>query len=140
MNNNDSTDMEIKKLSSKYTLLNKKDIFNISNHGEGIREIGKIIKERNKNECMLCFDSDENMECVHQTQMNGNINADDMYEHLLLAKDNVIEELSKKIEELNKRLIDQSVTYNEKIDRVRMEHRRQLSILHNRYRNKNKTC
>lgn len=137
-NDNMDMDMIIDKLFSKYTILKRSDIHKNNIYGtmEGIKEIKKIINEENISKCMLCFDNPEIDKCIHEGAIDTNITADDMYEHLLLAKDNVIKQLMGDIKELNEKLLDQSVVYNEKIDNIRLEYNKKLNNQYQQYKAK----
>ena len=57
----------------------------------------------------------------------------DPYIELVESKDDRIEELKIKNDELKQELIDLSILYNEKIEQIRIDHRKELHSQHKEY-------
>lgn len=114
--NNPPVDLIIDNLSTKYSTLNdtcSDDNIDI----ESISDISSIACESDILSLNNSFESE----------------SDILYKKLLLAKDATIKDLTDKINVLNQKLIDQSVLYNEKIEYVREECKKQLCIQYKQY-------
>ena len=58
---------------------------------------------------------------------------DDPYIELIESKDVIIKELRSQIDELKQELVDVCILYNDKIEFLRFDHRKELHTLHKQY-------
>lgn len=65
----------------------------------------------------------------YKQEFTKEISTDPLYE-VIKSKDTIIDDLTKRIESLEKQLVDTTILYNTKIEQLRMEHKNELRRQH----------
>ena len=90
-----------------------------------------------KDEDML---NDFNSLTKKYSQFQNNTTKKDPYAEIINSKDVMIEDLKKQLQKSGQDLIDLTLLYNNKIESLRIEHKKELCILRSEYMKKLKDC